>query len=222
MLSQVQIIRSLGEALGWLERELEWGAPLAELRHLTGRIGELYAAMLTRGQMATAVNQRGYDVVGKDGDRISIKTVTSSGRASFNPQTLDLVDRIMVFRINIDDDQGVTIETLLDTIKADFPKHLRHLANGEVDFPTRQKQIVSRPLGMQTIVAKADWGEWTVRQYESGTIEVLKSGSPVPITKPALREIAAKLGVDLHNSSDRLRNTRQLGVAVIDTIESLG
>ncbi len=68
MLSQTQIIRSLGEALGLLEKELDWGAPLAELRHLTGRIGELYAAMLTRGQMAGAVNQRGYDVLRADFD----------------------------------------------------------------------------------------------------------------------------------------------------------
>ncbi|KOX58810.1 hypothetical protein ADL19_06720 [Streptomyces purpurogeneiscleroticus] len=39
-LSQVQIIRSLGEALAWFERELVWGVPPAELRHLTGRIQE--------------------------------------------------------------------------------------------------------------------------------------------------------------------------------------
>ncbi|RJE79161.1 hypothetical protein [Paracoccus sp. JM45] len=75
-LSQTQIIRSLADALQWLEKELSWGAPLAELRHLTGRIGELYAAMITRGQMAMAVNQVGYDVVSAEGDTISVKTFT--------------------------------------------------------------------------------------------------------------------------------------------------
>lgn len=41
-LTQTQIIRSLGDTLKWLERVLEWGVNPAELRHLTGRIGELY------------------------------------------------------------------------------------------------------------------------------------------------------------------------------------
>ena len=40
-LTQMQIIRSLGEAMAWFERELQWGVPATELRHLSGRIGEL-------------------------------------------------------------------------------------------------------------------------------------------------------------------------------------
>jgi hypothetical protein len=60
-LSQVQIIQSLAEALSWFEKELGWGVAPAELNHLTGRIGELYAAMITRGQMALATNQQGLD-----------------------------------------------------------------------------------------------------------------------------------------------------------------
>lgn len=58
-LSQVQIIQSLAEALSWFEKELNWGVSPGELNHLTGRIGELYAAMMTRGQMALDTNQRG-------------------------------------------------------------------------------------------------------------------------------------------------------------------
>ena len=38
-LSQVQIIRPQAEALQWFEKKLSWGAEVAELRHLTGRIG---------------------------------------------------------------------------------------------------------------------------------------------------------------------------------------
>lgn len=48
--------------MSWLERELSWDVPATELRHLTGRIGELYAALITNGRMATEVNQAGYDV----------------------------------------------------------------------------------------------------------------------------------------------------------------
>lgn len=221
MLSQVQIIRSLGEALGWLERELEWGAPVSELRHLTGRIGELYAAMLTRGQMATAVNQRGYDVVSSDGERISVKTVTTSGRTPFNAQTLDLVDRIMVFRIVTDRDEGVSIETLLDIGRPDFAANLRYLPNGEIDYLIRTKPRVKRPLDAQSIVADAGFNRWIVKQYESGTIEVLQDGDVLPVAMPCLRELAVTLGVNLRNSNEQPRNTRQLGAAVIDAITNL-
>ncbi len=66
-LTQMQLIQSLGEAMAWFERELNWGVRPTELRHLCGRIGELYAALITNGQMATEVNQEGYDVVSGDG-----------------------------------------------------------------------------------------------------------------------------------------------------------
>ncbi|MGX9998426.1 hypothetical protein [Vibrio sp. JZG120] len=57
-LTQIQVIQSLGESMSWLERELNWGVPITELRHLTGRIGELYSALITNGQMATEVNRK--------------------------------------------------------------------------------------------------------------------------------------------------------------------
>lgn len=38
-LTQMQIIQSLGEAMSWFERELQWDVPPTELRHLSGRIG---------------------------------------------------------------------------------------------------------------------------------------------------------------------------------------
>lgn len=222
MLSQAQIIRSLGEALSWLERELEWGAPLAELRHLTGRIGELYAAVLTRGQMATSVNQHGYDVVGRDGERISVKTITSSLRVPFTPSTLPLVDRIMIFRLRNDAEDDVSIETLLDITRPGFDAHLRHLANGEIDYPVRQaRPTAGRPLDQQAVTAEGSLDGWTVRQYESGTIAVLNNDTPVSVVLPELRKIAARIGVDLRNGNGGERNTRQLGAAIIDAITNL-
>jgi len=113
-LTQMQIIQSLGEAMAWFERELQWGVPATELRHLSGRIGELYTALITNGQMATEVNQKGYDVVSSAGERISVKTTAmmkSSGHISFNPNTLDKVDRVVILRINTEEMQ---IETLLN------------------------------------------------------------------------------------------------------------
>ena len=102
-LTQVQIIQSLAEALAWFEKELSWGVAPAELNHLTGRIGELYAAMITRGQMALETNQRGYDVVSSSNERISVKTVTTSSHVSFNASTFEYVDRVIVLRVNVDD-----------------------------------------------------------------------------------------------------------------------
>lgn len=102
-LSQTQIIRSLADALQWFEKELAWGAPVAELRHLTGRIGELYVAMIMRGQMALSVNQVGYDVVSAEGERITVKTFTSSTRINFNPATLHNASRVMILQIVIDE-----------------------------------------------------------------------------------------------------------------------
>lgn len=46
----------------WLEKELSWDVPATELRHLTGRIGELYTALITNGRMATEVNQAWYAI----------------------------------------------------------------------------------------------------------------------------------------------------------------
>ena len=220
-LTQTQIIQSLAEALSWFEKELEWGVSAGELGHLTGRIGELYAAMITRGQMALATNQRGYDVVSAKGERISVKTVTTSGAARFDANTLDLVDRAMVLRVNIDDDAGVSIETLLDIPREVFVSRLRHLANGMIDFPVRTLAKQPRPLDSQAIVAEAAFSHWLVRQYESGSMAVLRDGISVPVVKPVLREIAAKLGVDLRNSNDRPKNTRQLGAGVVEAIRSL-
>src|SRR4051794_20294693 len=113
-LTQMQLIQSLGEAMAWFERELQWGVPPTELRHLCGRIGELYAAVITNGQMAKKVHQEGYDVVSAQGQRISVKTTAmmgSGGHVSFNPNTLAHVDRVIILRVNTEEMQ---IETLLN------------------------------------------------------------------------------------------------------------
>ena len=114
-MTQMQLIQSLGEAMSWLEREISWGVPVAELRHLNGRIGELYVALITNGQMATEVNQKGYDVISQDGERISVKTTTmdgGTGHIPFNLKTLDQVDRVIVLKINTEEMQ---IEILFDS-----------------------------------------------------------------------------------------------------------
>lgn len=57
------------------------------------------------------------------------------------------------------------------------------------------------------VVAEATSGSWRVRQYENGTIMVSHNDAVLPQAKPALREIAAKLGVPLLNGSGNPANS---------------
>ncbi|MGY8607431.1 hypothetical protein ACTVH1_17335 [Gluconobacter cerinus] len=217
-ISQTQIIRSLGEALAWFEKEIEWGVPPQNLNHLTARIGELYAAMVTRGQMALAVNQRGYDVVSAEKERISVKTVTTSNHVDINKNTFDVVDRVMVLRLNTDDDD-ISIEEIIDVPAADIIPMCR-LKENAYSFPIRRRQP-DKPRSDEKVVRQGTLGDTSVLEYESGAIEVQKDGVPVPVTKPALREVAAQLGVGLLNGNGNPRNTRQLGAEVIAALAAL-
>ena len=218
-LTQTQIIQSLAEALSWFEKELSWGVAPAELNHLTGRIGELYAAMITRGQMALESKQRGYDVISAENERISVKTITSSSHVSFNPATFSLVDRIMVLRINVDEDSGVSVETLLDCPAEKYledygsnPNVLRYsISNG-------RRQV--RPIENLSVVNEARYNGLLIQQYENGAISVVLEGAIQSKAKPLLREIAAEIGVDLLNSNSQPKNTRQLGADVIKNLQA--
>lgn len=212
-LSQFQIIKSLGEALSWFERELAWGVPASELNHLTGRIGELYTAMFTYGQMAPDSKQRGYDVVSADGQRISVKTVTSSTQVSFNENTFSDVDRVVVLRINA---KELAIEILMDLPASEARDSMRTRA-GRLVFPTYKSptQADHLPLSNLQITKVANAGQIQIRQYENGTVEVLRDGQLIAPALPLLRELSIELGVDHLNSTGTPKNTRHLGDQII-------
>ncbi len=218
-LRQFQIIQSLGQALEWFQKELSWGVPAAELNHLTGRIGELYTAMFTYGQMATEVNQRGYDVVSAEGERISVKTITSSTHVSFNQQTFDQVDRVVVLRINTDE---LAIEILMDK-PVNEARALMRQSTGKLIFPTYRppEERLVRPLSEMVVIARAMFGPHLIRQYENGSIEVLTDGVTEPVAKPILRKIAADIQVDLLNGTGSPKTTRQLGDHIIKKLREL-
>ena len=70
-LNQMQTIQSLGNNLAILQQEIEvFGVAATETRHLVGRIGELYACVITNGQMALYTNEKGYDVIKELGSAI--------------------------------------------------------------------------------------------------------------------------------------------------------
>ena len=223
-LTQFQIIQSLGRHLELLQTELSWGSSAQELRHLTGRIGELYAAMVTYGQMAPENNQRGYDVVSLKGERISVKTITSSNHVSFNAATLQYVDSIMILRINT---TRLEIETLVDKTVENAKSEMRlhdkkyvyaigkNLGNQEPNVESDSNQLQHLQINQQLV-----YGEYVIQQYENGTIQVLQDGN-VLIAWPVLANIASALNVSLLNSAGSKKNTRQLGDHVIKAIEAL-
>lgn len=221
-LTQVQIIQSLASMLSIFEQEMSWGVSPGEHNHLTGRIGELYAAMITRGQMALATNQRGYDVVSARNERISVKTVTTSSHVTFNRATFDQVDRIIVLRINVDEERGVSVEELLDVLTADAGEVLRD-RGGNLTYSVAQgSPREPRPLGEMSITARATYGDIDIVRYESGQVRILKDDAEMPVNvKGTLRPIAAEVGVDTVWPGGVAKNTQVLGLDVIRALNAL-
>lgn len=221
-LTQMQLIQSLGEAMAWFERELQWGVPATELRHLSGRLGELYAALITNGQMAMAVNQHGYDVVSGIGEKVSVKTTAmmgASGQIAFNPNTLNHVDRIIILRINTEEMQ---IEILLnETVSVAKELMSKADANGKVCIPL--SRLVKTPKGASEIKAiKTVHAEpYIISELENGSIEVKIGDKLVTPAKVVLRELALKANIGLLNSNGNPFNTRQLGSLVIKALEGV-
>lgn len=217
-LSQVQIIRSLGEALSWFEKELAWGVQPAQLGHLTGRIGELYAAMITRGQMALATNQHGYDVISSDNERVSVKTVTTSTHVTFRRSTCEYVDRVIVLRLNVEEGEAA-IEEVLD---CPVDALLDEATNDTADLVYRLRSARSAPVSLDhiAITASERFDDYHISQYENGTIRVDRHGEPIAPALPTLRAIASTLGVSLTNSAGGEHNTRQLGAAIIAFLQT--
>lgn len=70
--------------------------------------------MYTNGNMAENVNEKGYGVVTKENERITVKTTTMSsgqGHVSFNPYTLDFINRVIILRF---DGKEMELEILFD------------------------------------------------------------------------------------------------------------
>jgi|SRR5690625_3576931 len=81
------------------------GCKATELRHLIGRLGELFCVLHTNGVLARVTNQHGYDVI-SNGRRISVKTTAQkSGFISINKNTFDQFDDIFVVQYTDDDFQ---------------------------------------------------------------------------------------------------------------------
>ena len=217
----MQIIQSLGEAMNWLEREISWGADPAELRHLMGRIGELYVAMYTNGNLAEHVNEKGYDVVTKENERISVKTTsrkTGNGFVSFNPNTIDFVDRVIILRFN---EEEMELEILLDKSIEESKKMMAMRSDGKLSIamskiykPINKIRKDSEIAAIRTVFHE----NYEIRELESGSIVVFEGGEKHSVVKPVLRKIAGMLAVSIVNSKGNPHNTRQLGTLIIQEL----
>lgn len=220
-LTQMQLIQSLGEAMSWFERELLWGVPPTELRHLCGRIGELYVALITNGQMALRVNQQGYDVVSGQGERISVKTTAkmgATGHIAFNPNTLSEVDRIIVLRVNAEEMQ---VEILLDASLAEALALMSSETDGRRVLPLNRLIKKSKPRSQIKTIKEVLFDNYKIRELESGSVEIEKDGVAISPAKPELRAIALQLNISLLNTNGNPLNTRQLGSQIIKSVEEL-
>lgn len=217
-LSQIEIIKSLGRALEWMEKELSWGSPVAELRHLTGRIGELYVAMITLGQLADSVNQRGYDVISSEGQKISVKTITSSNHVAFNRNTIIEVDRIIIVQINTEDMQIEILE--------DFNKDLLFEKLKERDQKfifSVVKKNTNRNIDLENfeVINSVFYCGYKIVQLENLSIQIFRNDELISPVKPILRELAKGLNISEINSMGNLKNTRTLGDDVIKVAKEI-
>jgi hypothetical protein len=77
----------------------EFGVKPTEVRHLIGRLGEFECALLVGGTLAHRANQHGFDVVSKDGRKISVKaTAQKTGFIAISEKTLHHADDLMLLQ----------------------------------------------------------------------------------------------------------------------------
>jgi len=170
--------------------------------------------------MAVAVNQHGYDVVSAQGERISVKTTamtSGSGHIAFNRNTLNQVDRVIILRVNTEEMQ---IETLLD---APVEVVISMVAGAADNLNLSLSRLLKRDKARSEIKAtkEVQFQNYTIRELETGTIELEQNDQIVHPVKPALRDIAIQLNVPLLNSNGNAFNTRQLGSQVIKSLEEM-
>ena len=94
----IRTIELLNKYLELLKLEEAMGIPPTELRALLGRLGEIYATVRTDGQLADAVNQKGFDVIQGNGRTLSVKTTAAASAVNINikESTSNLAEDLMV------------------------------------------------------------------------------------------------------------------------------
>jgi len=112
------------------------------------------------------------------------------------------------------------VEILLDApIKEVLP--LLSDSGGKKAIAFRRLTERSKPFRDIPTTQEVEFEGYTIRELESGTIEVEHRDEKVLPVKPKLRELASKLNVGLLNSKGNVFNTRQLGTQIIQSVQEL-
>lgn len=122
----------------------------------------------------------------------------------------------MVFRVNVDDELGISVEELLDE-SAEAARDRMRLSDRKYVYSLAQgPQREERPVEELRITARASRADLEIVRYESGAIRILRDGVVQPVVvKDVLRPIAAEVGVSLPNPKGETKNTQTLGADVI-------
>lgn len=71
-----------------------------ELRHLIGRLGEIFCAKQVNGRLSKVVNSSGFDVISSNNERISVKTTAQNASfVSLNKKTMQNFDKLMILQL---------------------------------------------------------------------------------------------------------------------------
>ncbi len=217
--SQIEQIRSLDEAMQWFERELQWGVPVSELAHLVGRIGNLYVAVHSNGQLAVGHTQLGYDVVSGTGERFSVSAIAGTkikGEINFTRSRLERVDRVATVFFNTDE---MDVQILLDVPVNELEGYVS-VQGDKIILPVEQLIPIKKGRTEITVLREVKYKDYMLFELENGDIKIELYGEPVSNMRNALLKIAQEIGVPIQRGMGRVNNSRVVGTMVIDTILS--
>ncbi|MBN6541192.1 DUF6998 domain-containing protein [Acinetobacter pittii] len=102
MITNSRLITLRDQYLKLIKLEIEeFGVKPTEVRHLIGRLGEFECAIIVDGELSHRVNQHGFDVIAKDGRKISVKTTAQkTGFVSISKKTFNFADDLMLLQYN--------------------------------------------------------------------------------------------------------------------------
>ena len=138
-----------------------------------------------------------------------------STHRAFNPETFDQVDRVIVLRLVIEENE-VSIDELLDRSIAGVLAELRE-SNGRLVYsPGAQRQ--DRDLSELKVTSAGVHKNIRIHQLENRTILVERDGMPNNPAIPTLRSVAKDIGVDVLNANGNPKNTRTLGADILTVL----
>ena len=123
----------------------------------------------------------------------------------------------MILRLNVDTEDGVSIECLEDISALDAVQKFAKTSDGFRYSHSMRPH--TRPLENLKIKSTIAYDDLEIRQYENDTVQVLRDGVALAPAKPHLRDIARKLGIDLLFESGAEKNTRHLGANILKQLK---